>query len=152
MWIKGSSRLELIGKLIIYSMLYGLIMINWVDLFPQQLPAYHLWLVIMYFAPFGIVVLLRGVEDWELLISLGLLASLMNDLFYYPVGNLLFGFNIDLLEWYKWQLGLYLFDTKWTFKGGLIQFKVSSILMGVSIYLRSIFIVLLCWKWWRDED
>jgi len=150
--IEGKSRLEVVVKLVCYSALYGLIPINWVDLFPPRMPAYHLWLITMYFMPFITVMLLLGFDDWELMISLGLLTSLMNDLFYYPIGNLFFNTNVDLLEWYRFQLGLRGFEHRWTFDGGFIRFQVTSILMGSSIYLRIIVIAALLWKWWREAS
>lgn len=92
-------------KLASFAVIYGLLPINWIDLFNPAAPGYHVWLVIMYMAPFGIVVLLEGVSLLPLALSLGLLASLMNDLFYYPVGDLLFGMKVDVLSWWQGQLG-----------------------------------------------
>ena len=149
--IKGSSKLELAAKLLIYSSIYGLILINYIDLITPGAPAYHLWLIFMYFAPFIPILFLLGFDDWELVLSLGLLASLMNDLFYYPIGRLLLGRQVDLLEWYKFQLGLEWCTPSWTFQGGIFTFQVTSILMGLSIYLRILIIVLLSWRWWIQE-
>ncbi|MEM4865920.1 MAG: hypothetical protein QXY09_05465 [Acidilobaceae archaeon] len=93
--ITGESRKELLTKLLLYSLIYGLIHVNYIDLVVpgSNAPGYHLWLIILYFAPFIPVLFILGFDDWELLVSMGLIASLMNDLFYFPIGNL-------LLKWF----------------------------------------------------
>ena len=151
--IVGESKKEFLIKLIAYSSLYGLFHVNYIDLVTpgSNIPGYHLWLVILYFAPFIPILFLLGFDDWELAVSMGLLASLMNDLFYYPVGMLLFGRRYDLLEFYKFQLGLKGFEVRWFFNGGFFTFPVSSILVTSSIYLRVIAIYLLCYRWWKES-
>jgi len=150
--ITGSSKTEFAVKLLVYSALYGLFHINYIDLIVpgSYIPGYHLWLTMMYFAPFIPILFLYGFDNWELVVSLGLLASLMNDLFYYPVGLILFGIRVDLVEWYKWQLGFKGLDVKWCFNGGFFRIPVSSALMGLSIYARIAAVVFLCWKWWKE--
>lgn len=148
--IVGRSKKELILKLTLYSALFGLFHVNYIDLVTpgSQVPGYHLWLIALYFAPFIPICLIKSFKDWELLLSLGLEASLMNDLFYMPIGKLLFGINIDLLEWYKWQFG---FGTgSWTFNGGFFFIQVTSQLMAVSIIIRVILLILLLRKWWTE--
>lgn len=151
--IYGTSKREVLSKLIAYSTIYGLLMINYIDLVTpgSNIPGYHLWLIIQYFAPFLSILCLLGFEDWELIVSLGLLGSLMNDLFYAPIGMILFGKEYDLIEWYLWQLGFHLFDVKWYANLLFIMIPVSSSLMGASIYARIITTILLCYKWWREE-
>ena len=78
--ITKEGKLQLIIKLFTYATLYGLIMINYIDLITPGAYAYHLWLITMYFAPFIVILFIYGFDDWELVISMGLLASLMNDL------------------------------------------------------------------------
>ncbi|MEM0050361.1 MAG: hypothetical protein QXW39_07540, partial [Candidatus Bathyarchaeia archaeon] len=117
----------------------------------SNIPGYHLWLIIQYFAPFLSILCLLGFEDWELIVSLGLLGSLMNDLFYAPVGMILFGKEYDLIEWYLWQLGFHLLDVKWYANLGFIMIPVSSMLMGVLIYTRMLISALLCYKWYHEE-
>jgi len=123
--------------LIAFAFLYGLLAINYIDLTTNgsQTPAYHLWLLAMYFAPSAPVVLALGRGAWRLALSMGLVASLANDLFYRPVGALLFGRG-DLAEWYMWQLGLRGMDTRWAFNAGVFEVPVSSLAMGLSIYAR----------------
>jgi len=150
--VERENKFMLIAKLLIYSSLYGLIMINYIDLIQRGVPGYHLWLVIMYFAPFIPILFLLGFDDWELVVALGLLASLMNDLFYYPVGRILLGRTVDLINWYKFQLGLQGFKPAWTFQGGIFTFRVTSILMGTSIYARILATIALCWKWLREGE
>jgi hypothetical protein len=82
--------------------------------------------------------------------SLGILSSLMNDLFYAPIGNIIGWTNYNLIEWYKWQLGLYGLNVKWYFDGGIFTIPVSSILMGLSIYTRIVIAYLILLKWWKE--
>jgi len=96
---------------------------------------------------------IEGSSRKGLLLSMGFLASLMNDLFYCPVGMVLFGRKVDLAEWYLWQAGFRGFkglDVKWTFNGGFFTVPVSSFLMGLTIYARIAATALLCYKWWRE--
>jgi hypothetical protein len=144
------SRRELYVKLVVISIVYGLFWINPVDASVplHELPYYHLWLIALYFAPTYGLFVLYGTRDWELYFALGLLTSLMNDLFYYPI-NMLMGLrgHVDLLAWYKLQLGLDGWAVDFYFKGGIFTFPVYSWLMGLSIYARIIAVVLLS-EWW----
>jgi len=151
--IRGSSKTELLAKICAYSAIYGAFHVNYIDLVTpgSNIPGYHLWLAVAYFAPFIPILLLLGFDDWELLLSMGFLASLMNDLLYCPVGMLLFGRRVDLAEWYLWQLGFRGLDAKWTFNGGFFSLPVSSALMGASIYARATATYLLCRRWWRER-
>ncbi|MEM4430668.1 MAG: hypothetical protein QXM08_05855 [Thermofilaceae archaeon] len=152
--IVGESRRELLVKLLVYSMIYGLIHVNYIDLFTPgtNIPGYHLWLICLYFAPFVPILFVLGFKNWELLVSMGLVASLMNDLFYYPVGNLLLGRSYDLVECYLFQFGFKGFYVKWTANFGFALVPVSSLLMAATIYMRVIATVLLLWKWWRETS
>jgi hypothetical protein len=134
-------------KLASFSVIYGLLPINWIDLFNPTAPGYHVWLVIMYMAPFAIVVLMDGLYQWPLALSLGLVASLMNDLFYYPVGNLFFGMHVDVVSWWQRQLGFDGFQHIFTFQGGIFSFDVTSMVMGASVYLRLLVALVLLYKW-----
>jgi hypothetical protein len=147
---ESRSRRELYVKLVVISIVYGLFWINPVDASVplHELPYYHLWLIALYFAPTYGLFALYGTRDWELYFALGLLTSLMNDLFYYPI-NMLMGLrgHVDLLAWYKLQLGLDGWAVDFYFKGGIFTFPVWSWLMGLSIYARIIAVVLLS-EWW----
>jgi len=151
--ITGRSRGELLAKLLAYSAIYGLIHVNYIDLVAagSSIPGYHLWLMALYFAPFIPVLLVLGFNDWELLLSMGLIASLMNDLFYHPIGMILFGRKVDLLDWYLFQLGFRGLETRWSLNLGFATVPVSSMMMGASIYTRLIITALLLIKWWREE-
>jgi hypothetical protein len=74
----------------------------------------------------------------------------MNDLFYGPVGNILFHTNYNLREWFMNQLGFndgkYLF----TFMGGLFTLRVTSLIMGLSIYARLVLVYAVLYKWWKE--
>ena len=150
---RGARRaLGLLARLTVFATFYGFVVINWLDLHAHGIPAYHLLLAILYFTPFATVLVLRGLEDWELTVSMGLYTSLMNDLFYYPAGRLLFGIRVDLAEWYRFQLGLEGGVVRWVADFGALHVPVSSILMGLSIYARIALVALLAYKWLREEE
>jgi hypothetical protein len=146
---ESGSRSDLLLKLLAYSFFYGFVLVNWVDLFARGIPGYHLWLAITYFAPFVTVLFLRGLEDWELALSLGLFTSLMNDCLYYVAGRLLFGVHVDLLEWYRCQL-LPVCDKPVCFDFLLLRVRPYPYLMPLSIYVRVITTYLLLYRWWRE--
>lgn len=143
--VVGVGRRELVVKLILYSLVFGALHVNYIDLVVpgSSAPGYHLWLVIHYFVPFITVVLVLGAQCWDVALALGLLASLMNDLLYFPVGNLLLGRNYDLLDCYAFQFGLRDGEVRWTFNGGFFMIPVSSWLMAFTIYARIAVVTLL---------
>jgi len=138
-----------IAKLLIIAFIYGFISINYIDLIApcRYVEWYHIWLAVQYFIPFIVINLLYGIGEWEIVGSLGLIVSLMNDLFYYVFGKLILGINVDLIDWYLFQLGFKGWEYHWWFQGGIFTFPVYSWLMGLSIYLRIITIGLLMHKW-----
>jgi len=148
--VKTSSKFMFIVKMLAYAFLYGLFIINIIDLTTKAFAWYHIFLIMLYFFPFIIVCLILGFDDWELLVGLGLLSSLMNDLFYGVIGNILFHTNYDLREWFMNQLGFndgkYLF----TFMGGLFTLRVTSLIMGLSIYARLVLVYAVLYKWWKE--
>lgn len=139
-------------KLVLFSAFYGLVLINWIDLFATTAPAYHVWLVLTYMAPFGVLIVFQGFEDWQLALSLGLLVSLMNDVGYYFVGDLLFGFQKDLVSWVLGQLGFEGNRVLFYFQGGFFEIPVTSTLMGISIYTRIAVVSLILYQWWRQPS
>jgi len=150
--VTGESKRELLTKLLLYSSIYGLIHVNYIDLVVpgSNAPGYHLWLIILYFAPFVPILFVLGFDDWELLVSMGLIASLMNDLFYFPIGNILLGRRYDLADCYAFQLGLRGLEVRWTANLGFALVPVSSLLMATTIYMRAAAVVLILWRWWRE--
>lgn len=109
---------------------------------PPYVPGYHLWLVIMYSIPFIPLAFIYGVKGWLLMLLLGLYTSLINDLFHYLVGVLIFGRDIDLIDSYSFQFGLQGFKIGWLADLYFIEIPVSSLSMGTSIYLRLIVMYL----------
>jgi hypothetical protein len=102
----------------------------------------------MYFLPFFIILVFRGLEDWELTVGFGLFTSLMNDLLYYIVGRLLFGFPFDLAEWYRCQL-LPVCEKPIEFDFLFFKVKPYPYLMPLSIYTRVAITYFLLSNWWR---
>lgn len=145
----SNTRQLTLLKLILFSALYGLVLINWIDLYGSQAPGYNIWVIMIMMAPFGVVLVFQGFKDWQLALSLGLLVSLMNDLGYYFVGDLLFNFHVSLVPWLGNQLGFRGTEVLFTFEGGLFSFPVTSILMGASIYVRAAVIAVVLYHWWR---
>jgi uncharacterized membrane protein HdeD (DUF308 family) len=135
-------------KLVVFALVYGFVNINWIDLYYNQVPAYHIWLILTYMAPFGVLLVFQGFKDWQLALSLGLLVSLVNDLGYYFSGDLLFGFHVPLVAWLSGQLGFQGSTLLFTFQGGLFTIPVTSYLMGASIYSRMAVVVAILYHWW----
>jgi len=136
-------------KLVLFSLFYGLVMINWIDLFGKSVPAYGLWLILTYFSPFVVLLIYEGLSEWPLALSLGLLVSLANDVGYYFVGNLLFGFHQDLGPWIEGQLGFQGGQLVTIFQAGYTSINVYSWQMGLSIYLRALVVSIGLYYWWR---
>jgi uncharacterized membrane protein HdeD (DUF308 family) len=86
-------------KLVLFAALYGFVEINWIDLYGNSVPGYHVWLILEYMAPFGVLIVFQGLKNWQLASSLGLLVSLMNDLGYFIAGDLFFGKQVAILPW-----------------------------------------------------
>jgi uncharacterized membrane protein HdeD (DUF308 family) len=151
--IRPESKAEqTLVKLVIFALLYGFLNVNWIDLFYNQVPAYQVWLILTYMAPFGVVLVFQGLKDWELALSLGLLVSLCNDVGYYFSGDLFFGFHVDLVSWLEGQLGFQGNRVLFDFSGGVFGFPVTSILMGISIYARIAAVALLFFRWWKAQE
>jgi hypothetical protein len=136
-------------KLVLFSLFYGLVLINWIDLYGKSVPAYGVWLIFTYFAPFWVLLIYEGFSEWPLALSLGLLVSLANDLGYYFAGNLIFGFHEDLLTWTSGQLGLYGNAVVTTFQAGAFSIPITSWMMGLSIFVRATVVSLCLNYWWR---
>ncbi len=136
-------------KLVLFAAFYGLVMINWIDLFGKEVPGYGIWLIMTYMAPFAVLLVFQGWESWPLAVSLGLLVSLMNDLGYFFIGNLLFGFHEDLGPWIAGQLGLRGNAFVTQFQGGSFSLTVTSWMMGLSIYARAAVVAIILYYWWR---
>ena len=147
---KSNSLRRNIFEIFLYAFLYGLVSINYIDFAPHH-PVignwYHLWLLGQYFVPFMIILFIYGIYEWEIVGALGLSVSLMNDLFYAPMGYIWGIWKGNMLSWYLWQLGFDWLNAKWIFQGGFFSVRVTSILMGLSIYIRILIVVLLVWKW-----
>ncbi|MCW4000766.1 MAG: hypothetical protein NWE93_11045 [Candidatus Bathyarchaeota archaeon] len=133
---------------IILSVLYGLVFVNYIDNTITSggfaYSGYHLWLTIIYFFPF-IILTITFPRNWQLTIGLGLLASLMNDVFYGMVRSLM-GSQIDLVWYYKlWLIpsGTLLFNLNL----GVVTIPVYSWLMALTIYARIAIVIVLLWRW-----
>ena len=151
-----NRRQQTLLKLILFASFYGIVFVNWIDLFNggafiYVVPGYHIWVIIAYLIPFGVLLVTQGLKDWELALSLGLIASLGNDLGYFVVGDAFFGFHVNLLDWYARQLGFYGTTTLFVFNGGLFSFGVPSWLMGAAIYARMAVVLLSLRRWWNKR-
>ncbi len=136
-------------KLILFSGVYGFLNINWIDLFATTAPYYHIWLILSYFAPFGVLLVFQGLKDWQLALSLALLVSLVNDLGYFFTGDLIFGFRVALIPWLAGQLGFLGDKVLFVFQGGLLTFPVTSTLLGLTVYARIASVTTILYHWWR---
>ena len=131
--------------LFLFSILYGLLVINFVDLLvsPKIMNAYHLWPQSMYLIPYIPLMIVGGVKLIPLCVTSAIMTSLMNDLLYAPVGILLLNRKYDLVDWYLFQLGFRGFEVRWFMFYGVIEVPVSSLGLGISIYLRILITALL---------
>ncbi|MDG6997538.1 MAG: hypothetical protein JRN15_00300 [Nitrososphaerota archaeon] len=136
-------------KLIAFAVFYGLFIINWIDLYGSGAPGYHVWLILAYLAPFDVLLVFQGLKDWQLALSLGLLVSLVNDLDYYITGDLFFGFHVNLVPWLLGQLGFEGSKVLFYFQGGFFTIPVTSYIMGITVYARMAFVVLILYQWWK---
>lgn len=152
--IQPSTKKQLtLVKLVTFALFYGFVNVNWIDLYYNRVPAYHIWLILTYMAPFGVLLVFQGFKDWQLASSLGLLVSLVNDLGYYISGDMLFGFHKQLIPWLLGQLGFQGDRVLFVFQGGVFRIPVTSYLMGASIYARVAVVVAVLYYWWtRPTD
>jgi hypothetical protein len=121
--------------LIIFAIIYGFFFINYIDIITNGSAnsGYHLWLVLMYFVPFAILSVM-DIKNWKLTLGLGLLASVMNDVFYGLMRNVM-GVPYDLATYYN--LWLIPQTTKlFTLNLGFMSIPVQSWMMAASIYIR----------------
>ncbi|MEM2615097.1 MAG: hypothetical protein QXO15_12875 [Nitrososphaerota archaeon] len=144
-----NHKARVLTPLILYSIFYGAFIINIIDLGLPIQDWFHIFLTIAYFSPSIILLIILGWRSWDLALAIGLLISLMNDLFYAPVGNLLAATNYDLARWYARQLGLLGSEPAWFFRAGIIFFRTTSLIIGISIYIRFIAACILILEWWR---
>ncbi len=130
---------------VVFSVVYGFVFVNYIDIISGGFNGYHLWLIIMYFFPF-ITLSIFFPRNWQLTLGLGFIASLMNDLFYGVVRNLM-GFPLDL-KWYYISWLIPGNATLFHLNLGFAVLPVISWMMALSIYARFIvvFFLLRTWK------
>ena len=131
---------------LLFSVFYGLIFLNYIDIITPGgvYGGYHLWLSMMYFFPF-VALTLSFPRNWQLTIGLGLVASLMNDVFYGLVRNFMTG-PYDLAQYYTLWLtpsGATLFQLNL----GFAIIPVFSWMMALSIYGRIVLVYFLVRVW-----
>jgi uncharacterized membrane protein YhdT len=97
----------------------------------------------MYFLPFAIlcVPIANLRRNYIFVAGLGVLTSLMNDLFY-GVVKVLFGFNVDLTRYFTLWL-IPSGETLFHMDLGFVGFPVYSWMMASTIYLRVMFCVVV---------
>lgn len=124
--------------------MYGLIFVNYIDIVYSGY-GFHLWLIAMYFLPF-IGFLIFNFKNWKLTIGLGLIASLMDDVFYHFI-KFLVGLPVNLARSYSlWLIpqNVPLFNLNL----GFVVIPVTSWMMASSIYIR-IALTFVLLKDWR---
>lgn len=130
------------AALAIFAVVYGSVFINYIDVITNggAHGGYHLWLVFMYFMPFAALTMLNP-KNWKLALGLGLLASLMNDVFYGAVSNLM-GTGLDLARYYnRWLIPQT--TQLFTLNLGFANVAIQSWMMAASIYLRIVVVFVL---------
>jgi hypothetical protein len=157
--VERRKLLEMVNKkfklYIVLAIVYGVVFINYIDLVFSGggSGGYHLWLIPMYFFPFFALSALSFRRNIRLTLALGLIASLMNDVFYGPVGYLFGSTRIPDLGAYfsHWLIpsNAHLFNLNL----GFTIVEVTSWMMSITIYARIflIFVFLRAWKIRADE-
>jgi hypothetical protein len=128
---------------IVFSVVYGLVFINWIDIVYSGY-CYHIWLMIMYFFPFAALSIFFP-RNWQLTVGLGLIASLMNDVFY-ELAKYLIGMPTDLSRYYS----LWLIpgnEALFKLNLGFTLIQVYSWMMALSIYGRIVIVYVLLRVW-----
>ncbi len=130
-----------------FSVFYGLVFLNYIDIITPGgvYGGYHLWLSVMYFFPF-IALTLSFLRNWQLTVGLGLVASLMNDVFYGLIRNFISG-PYDLTRYYT----LWLIPSNaplFHLNLGFAVIDITSWMMALSIYARiiAVYFLLKAWK------
>ena len=129
------SKLGVIG-----SIIYGFFIVNYLDNIynPRIVYGWHFFLVLIYLAlPLFIS---RNIRE---LIAYFIIVSLTNDLTYAIFRNMFLNGSYNLIEWYMFQLGFKGLKRAWTADFLFFKVKVSSILMGLSIYVRFAILILV---------
>jgi CheY-like chemotaxis protein len=129
---------------LVFAVVYGFVFINYIDVLSGGYEGYHLWLVIMYFFPFATLSMLFP-RNLQLTVGLGLLVSLMNDVFYGVMRNLM-GFPLNL-TWYYHNWLIPGNATLFQLNLGFTTIPVLSWMMALSIYLRIAAVVILLKIW-----
>ena len=144
--IKAMQTFERRFKLyLFFSVFYGLVFLNYIDIITPGgvYGGYHLWLSVMYFFPF-VALTLSFPRNWQLTVGLGLVASLMNDVFYGLIRSLIGPY--DLTRYY----------TLWLIPGNATLFELNlgftvipvlSWMMALSIYGRIVIVYFLLRVW-----
>jgi hypothetical protein len=133
---------------VIFAVAYGFVFINYIDVMSGGYSGYHLWLVFMYFLPFTLLAL-TNIRNWSLMLALGFVVSLMNDLFYGVMRNIL-GVPMNL----KWYYHVWLVpgdSVLFHMNLGFTTLTIYSWMMALSIYLRIAIIPFLLWVWFRQS-
>jgi CheY-like chemotaxis protein len=129
---------------VVFSVVYGILFINYIDVISGGYEGYHLWLIIMYFFPFATFSMFFP-RNLHLTLGLGLLVSLMNDVFYGTVRNLM-GFHLDL-GWYYYNWLVPTDTVLFNLNLGFTTMPVYSWIMAVSIYIRIAVVIILLRIW-----
>jgi hypothetical protein len=132
--------------LLAFSVIYGLIFINYIDIITNggAQSGYHMWLVLMYFLPFATLSIF-DIKNWKLTIGLGLVVSLMNDVFYGAVSCLM-GRPMNLANYYSLWL-IPQSHVLFNLNLGFTVINVQSWMMASTIYLRLAAVVLILGGW-----
>ncbi len=164
---RRSHWLWLVSELVLFAVVYGLLFVNFIDASkPDTAPTvfanyYHVWLIGLYFMPF-IVFGLMNPDNWEIVVGLGLLSSLMND-------GLWGFFNVlttayTPTQFWTWLCQYYVPSPLWgaacpqylpsdpifSIKLGQL-FPVYAWEMQLSLIARAAAIIWLLRRWWKSN-
>jgi hypothetical protein len=147
------KRESILLRGVLFAAFYGLLLVNWLDLYEKAIPSYSVFLLLLYLAPSVLILLFSdGRRTWPLAVSLALLISLFNDLGYFFVANSVFGLSHPLWPWIQGQLGFEGAARVSSFKSFLhVRFPIESWEMGASVYARFGLLAAALRSWWRKS-
>ena len=122
----------------IFTILYGVIVINIYDCLCPRFLGYHLFLLIVYVLPY-LPLLVMEKLDIKNIVWLGILISLFNDVFFFFFARIL-GVRSFSITWYysNWLIPHSTYLGTWDFL--FFRPRVYSWTMSLSIYIRIIFL------------
>ncbi len=122
----------------VFTIFYGVVIVNIYDCVCPRFIGYHFFLLFVYVLPFIPLLLTRRLSLWNI-IWLGIMISLLNDLFFFFIARALGVRDFSIIWYYgNWLIPRSTYIGRWDFL--LFKLDVYSWTMALSIYARLIFL------------